>query len=144
MATDNSTTWSQTGVVLDRSDARELLVRGLTVVGLAGIALVHLVELPSTWHEAPMLAAMFTLLAVASAAAAAALIVHDNAPTWLAAVLIASGPIAGYLLTRSADVFFDHDDVGNWLEPLALVALFIEAGVLALAVWVLRTRPARR
>jgi hypothetical protein len=114
------------------ADPRRLLGRGLAVVGLAGIALVHLVELPDTWHETSGLGALFTILVVASAGVAAALLHADTPPAWLAAALVAAAPIAGYVLTRSTSVPFDHDDVGNWLEPLVLVALFIEMSVLGL------------
>lgn len=121
-------------------DPRRLLARGLTVAGLAGIALVHLVELPDTWHETAGLGLLFTILVVASALVAAGLLHTDTPRLWLAASLVAAAPIAGYLLTRSTSVPFDHDDVGNWLEPLVLVALFIEASVLGLCGYTWRGR----
>jgi len=51
---------------------------------------------------------------------------------WHASALTAFGAIAGYVLTRSVAVPFDTADVGNWLEPLGLVALYTELAVLAL------------
>lgn len=113
-------------------DPRRLLARGLTVVGLAGIALVHLVELPDTWHETSGLGLLFTILVVAAAVVAVSLLQADTGPRWLAAAAVALAPIVGYVLTRSTSLPFDHDDVGNWLEPLVLVALFIEASVVGL------------
>jgi hypothetical protein len=109
-------------------------MRGLAVAGLAGIAIVHLVELPTTWHEAKGLFWLFAILVVASATLAVALMFFDGPVVWALVALTAFGPILGYVLTRSASVIFDHDDVGNWLEPLVLVAVFVETGVLAIAL----------
>lgn len=109
-------------------------MRGLAIAGLAGIALVHLVELPDTWHQETGLFAFFMLLVVTATGMAVALMFVDGPPVWVVVALTALGPIAGYLLTRSASVFFDHEDAGNWLEPLVLVAVFIEVGVLAIAL----------
>ena len=120
-----------------------LLARGIVIVGLCGIAVVHLALLPDTWSMTPWLGAMFAVLVLAAAINAAALIHTDRTRIWQAAGLVALGPIGGYLLTRSIAVPFDRVDVGNWLQPSGLVALFIEASVLALCCYTLR-RAARR
>jgi hypothetical protein len=117
--------------------ARRLLARGLAVVGLTGIALVHLVELPDTWRETVGLGVLFALLVVAAATVAAGLLHVDTTRLWQASAIVALAAIAGYVLTRSVALPFDRSDVGNWLEPLGLVALFIEAGVLALCGYTL-------
>jgi membrane protein YqaA with SNARE-associated domain len=83
-------------------------------------------------RQTPVLSALFTILVVASAAVAVALLLNDTRMAWMAAALAAAGPVAGYLLTRIASGPFDPEDVGNWLEPLVLVALFIEISVSAL------------
>jgi hypothetical protein len=128
------------------ANARRLLVRGLTVVGLVGIALIHLVELPDTWRESTGLGVMFLVLVIAAIAVAAALVHWDVTPLWQLSALVALGPIVGYIVTRGADLPFDHDDVGNWLEPSVLVATFIEVTVLALCAYALfaTKEPARR
>jgi hypothetical protein len=43
----------------------------------------------------------------------------------------------GYVLTRSVPVPGDAGDVGNWLEPLGVASLAIEAVVVILAVIIL-------
>jgi hypothetical protein len=125
------------------ANARRLLVRGLTVVGLIGIALIHLVELPDTWRQSTGLGALFLILVIAAVVVAGALVHIDIPPLWQLSALVALGPIAGYVLTRSTDVPVDHADVGNWLEPTVLVALFIEVIVLALCGSVLFATKAR-
>ena len=117
---------------------RRLLARGLAAVALVGIALVHLMQLPHTWEESPALGAMFAVLVVAATVASGAIVSFDNRLVWLTAVLIGAAPIAGYVLTRSTTVPFAADDVGNWLEPAGLAALFLEAWLIALGANTLR------
>jgi hypothetical protein len=122
--------------------ARRLLSRGLVVVGLVGIALIHLVELPGTWRQTVGLGVLFALLVLAATVVAAGLLHTDNPRSWQASALVAVAAITGYILTRSVALPFDRGDVGNWLEPIGLVALFIEAAVLALCGYPLIATPA--
>ena len=112
--------------------SRRLLARGLAATALTGIALIHLAQLPDTWRQMPALGMMFAVLAVAAAAMAAALVHADTRRRWHAAALVGVAPIVGYVLTRATAVPFDRGDVGNWLEPLGLVALFTEATIVTL------------
>jgi len=61
---------------------------------------------------------------------------------WHGGALTAFGAIAGYVLTRSVAGPFDTDDVGNWVEPLGLVALYTGLTVLMLYGCALRAWPA--
>jgi hypothetical protein len=118
-----------------------ILARGVAITALTGIALVHLVQLPDTAHQMPGLAVLFGLLTLTTAALASALVHSDNQRVWQVAALTSTAALAGYILTRSAAMPLDNGDVGNWLEPLGLVALFIEAALLALCCYRLRPGP---
>lgn len=120
---------------------KRLLLRGLAAAGLAGIALIHLEQLPETWRQTPLLGAMYAALVVVAAAAAIAVVARDGRLLWLAVFLIAAGPAAGYAVTRSQAVFFDDQDVGNWLEPLGLVSLFVELSLMGICAGLLMGRP---
>lgn len=125
--------------------SRRLLARGLAAAALIGITLIHLAQLPGTWREMPALGMMFAVLAVAAAVMAAALMHADTRRRWHAAALVGVAPIVGYVLTRATAVPFDRGDVGNWLEPVGLVALFTEATIIALygySLWNAARHPA--
>jgi hypothetical protein len=115
-----------------------ILARGVAITGLTGIALVHLVQLPDTANQMPGLAVLFGLLTITAAVLASALVHSDNQRVWQAAALTSGAALAGYILTRSAAMPLDNGDVGNWLEPLGLVALFVESALLALCCYRLR------
>lgn len=65
---------------------------------------------------------------------------------WIGAAALAAGPLLGYVLTRSVGLPGDSEDIGNWLDTLGLASIFVESGVLALAVTrlILMIRPALR
>lgn len=120
-----------------------LLARGIAAVGLAATALVHLVQLPDTWQQSPVLGAMFTAIVLCTTAAAIAMVAADGRLLWQGALLLAIAPIFGYVLTRMVVVPFDNTDVGNWFEPLGMASLFIEAALAAVCVDVLLGWPWR-
>lgn len=115
-----------------------LLSRGLAVAGLVAIALVHLIQLPDTFRQSPGLGLLFTGLVVAASALGAAMVHSDRDALWFASALTAGATIAGYVMTRSIALPVDRADVGNWLEPVGLVALFLEGGLILLSVYRLR------
>jgi len=83
------------------------------------------------------------VLAVAATAAAVGVVSFDSGLLWPAVLLVAAGPVGGYVLTRSMAVFFDDQAVGNWLEPLGLVSLFVETSLMVLCVGLMLARPVR-
>ena len=118
-----------------------LLERACVVVGLGGIALVHLLDVEDRLTEVPYIGWLFVGLIVASLAIAALLIRSDSRRAWAAAGLVAGATIAGYVITRTVGMPGDGaEDVGNWTEPLGLASLLLEGIVVALAVTRLSSR----
>ncbi len=107
-------------------------VRVVAVIGLLGIALIHLLDLPGKLEETPYLGGAFIALIAASIGLAAVLATRDDRAVLLASGGLALAVIIGYVLSRSTGLPAATEDIGNWLEPLGLASLFVE-GIVVLA-----------
>lgn len=105
----------------------EAVRRTVIVLGLLALALIHLLDLQSKLHETPYLGGLYIALIVASLITAQLLMLRDNALLNAAAALIAVGTMAGYVFSRTTGLPSSSGDIGNWLEPLGLASLFVEA-----------------
>jgi hypothetical protein len=104
------------------------------VLGLAGIIAVHVMDLPGKLTEAPYLGVMYVAVI-----AVAGFLIHRmiKGPTrndYMAAAGLAAAVIVGYAVNRTVGMPGAMDDIGNWLEPLGLLSLVIEAWVVALGL----------
>ena len=115
-------------------DHSQLLRRGVAIVGLLGIALVHVIDATAKFHETQYLGWLYVGLIVGSVGAAAALVERDHRSAWVAAAGLSGLAFAGYALSRTTGLPAAHDDVGNWFEPLGLATLFLEASVLLVSI----------
>lgn len=115
------------------------ITRSVGVLGLLGVALIHLLDLQSKFHETPYLGWAYVALIVGTLATAAVLIRHDSRTAWVAALVLAGATFLGYALSRTTGLPAATDDVGNWLEPLGLASLFVESCVVILSAYALRT-----
>ncbi len=120
------------------------VARSAAVVGLAGVALIHLLELQTKYQEVPYLGVGYVGLIVISIIAGA-LLVHSNSRLgWMLAGGAAFGTIVGYTLTRTVGLPQSTGDIGNWLEPMGLAALFVEAIVVVVSAYALGTMKSLR
>jgi hypothetical protein len=120
-----------------RHVAAELVARAAAVVGLAGIALIHLLDSLSKFQETPYMGWMYVGLMLSCLAVAGALVRAHAREAWLAAIVLPASAIAGFVLTRTTGLPQAHGDVGNWSEPLGLASLFVEGALIALAGYAL-------
>jgi hypothetical protein len=114
---------------------RDVATRGAAAVGLAGIALIHLLDSIGKWSETRYLFWMYLALMVASLVVAAAVLHSRRRIVWVAAGGLAASAIAGYVLSRTTGLPNATDDVGNWTEPLGLASLFVEGAVVAVSAY---------
>ena len=110
-----------------------LLRRGIGAVGLLGIALIHVIDLPGKLEETPYLGVGYGLLVVAALLLAEALRRRGDRVVWFATALLAASTVLGYVLSRTTGLPGATDDIGNWLEPLGVASLFVEGVVVLLA-----------
>ena len=116
---------------------REAVGRAAGVVGLAGIALIHLLDLRRTILGTPYLGWMYIALIIAALACAFELVRTGSRVAWSGGMLLAGGAMLGYVLSRTAGLPGSDDDIGNWLEPLGLASLFVEGLLLAIGAYML-------
>jgi len=121
-----------------------LLRRGAAAVGLLGIALIHLLDVPGKFGETPYLGVAYLGLIVTALFCAELLLRRDDRLVWAATGALAASTLIGYTLSRTTGLPGAMGDVGNWLEPLGLASLFVEGVVLLLAASALARSGARR
>ena len=112
---------------------RDGIARTIAVIGLAGVALIHLLDLPGKFQETPYLAWLYVGLIFGCLIVAAALVRSSDPRAWTAAALLPLGALVGYTLTRTIGLPQAMDDIGNWAEPLGLASLFVEGSLVALS-----------
>ena len=122
---------------------QNVVARAAAVVGLASIGLIHLLDIPGKFTDAPYLGWLYVGLIVGSVGVAAVLIERHDRRAWAAAAAVAVAPLVGYVLTRTVGLPEARDDIGNWAEPLGLASLFVEGLVLFVSLGALRPLPAR-
>src|SRR2546422_90995 len=119
---------------------RDGITRTIAVVGLAGIALIHVLNAPSTFNETPYLGWMYVALILGSVTLAGALIRDSDPRMWAAAGALALSVIVGYTLSRTTGLPQSSGDIGNWSEPLGIASLFVEGTVVAVSALALLER----
>jgi hypothetical protein len=112
---------------------RDIAARAVTATGLAGIALIHLLDSIGKYSETRYLFWLYVALMVASLVTAAAVLFTRARIAFLAAAGLAASAAIGYILSRSTGLPNATGDIGNWTEPLGLASLFVEGTVVAVA-----------
>ena len=113
---------------------RDAVARAIAVVGLAGIALIHLLDAPGTFRDAPYKGWLYVAMIVGCVFTAGALIRGSDPRAWAAAAMLSSAAIGAFVLSRTVGLPQGADDIGNWNEPLGISSLFVEGSLVALAV----------
>jgi hypothetical protein len=118
--------------------------RLLTIVGLAGIGLIHLLDSVETFDETRWLFWAYVALMASTIVVGGALLRRPTARWSGAAALLALVPIIGYVLSRTSGLPGSDDDIGNWTDPLGLASLWVEGAVLLTAGYAVALQTASR
>jgi hypothetical protein len=114
--------------------------RGLVAAGLAGVAAIHLADLPGKMAEVPYLGWAYLGLIVASLVLAELVTMRGDRRLMAASAGLAAAVILGFVVNRTVGMPNATDDIGNWGEPLGMVSLLVEGMVVwqGLRAWFAR------
>jgi Na+/proline symporter len=127
-----------------RDAVRDGIVRAVAIIGLAGFALIHLLDLPDTISGTPYIGWMYIGLIVSAVGLAGALARTSDVRVWAATAALVVSVMVGYLLSRTTGLPQSTDDIGNWGEPLGIAMLFVGGSLLSLTTAVLVGRRSPR
>ncbi len=128
-----------------RGPARQDVVqRALGAAGLVAIALIHAADAPSKYAaaDARYIFWLYAALILGCAVDVGLLVLRNTRLMWAFAALLAAVPFVSYVISRSVGLPRATDDIGNWLEPLGVASLVVEALLFAFAI--VQARRARR
>lgn len=138
-----------TGTVGTDGPARSFLLRPLgsglrpLLAGSAVVAAaVHVPVIGPHLAEAPYMGALFIVLTVGCLVIAAAALVRDSFAVYALAVVTCGPAALGYAATRLVAFPMLGDEVGNWLEPLGIVAVVAELVAVGAALTAISSRRA--
>src|SRR5262249_28523112 len=120
---------------------RDGIARAVAVIGLAAVALIHLLDADDTFVSTPYRGWLYVGLIVGSLATGAALLRRSDTRAWAGALLLPLGALAAFAWSRTIGLPGGADDIGNWWEPLGLASVFVEGALVALSGAVLSARP---
>ncbi|WP_211246337.1 hypothetical protein [Amycolatopsis taiwanensis] len=87
----------------------------------------------------PYVGILFYVLEAAGIVTAILLLAGFVGLGWFLALGISAGPLVCYLFSRGTGLPGYGDDIGNWLEPLGILSLVVEAGLFVLAAAMLKS-----
>jgi hypothetical protein len=119
------------------AQAADVIARAVGAVGLAALAMIHLIDLPDTLSPLPLVGAGYLAIIVGAVLVGGAMMARSHWLIWAAAGAMNTAAMAGYVLTRSLPGGFlgDHGDVGNWNCALGISALTVETVLILVAAW---------
>ena len=113
------------------------MLRGIGIVMLLGIAVIHVVQLVPTFEGMPLLGVAYVVLIISAVAVGVHLVrgTPSSVLQWLPVAGLGLAVMGGYAFTRMFSTPLDNQDVGNWACTLGMAALFVEGLLVAIAAY---------
>lgn len=108
-------------------------LRAIGVVGLLGVALVHLLDVVDKIQETPYIGWLYIALMIGAIGMAGWLLFDASRRTWAMVAGLTASVLLAFVLSRTTGLPDATGDIGNWKEPLGLASMFVEACLIALA-----------
>ena len=126
----------------DATAARDImspLTTGVGVVLALAVTVVHVLDQGgiTEMKDPAYLGYGYWVLELAGVVCAVLHLPRARRAGWVLAIGVAAGPLVGIVVSRSVGLPDATDDIGNWGEPLGVVAMLVEAALLVVAVLVL-------
>jgi hypothetical protein len=125
--------------VQDDPIERDQVGRAVGIVGLAAIALIHLLDAVSKYGETRYIFILYMVLMASTLTAAAVLLRVDSRSAWSLAVVATAATLIAYVLSRTTGLPQASQDIGNWSDSLGLASVFVEGCTLLLGAYKLLT-----
>jgi hypothetical protein len=109
-------------------------VRWPTIGLLFTASMAHVPVIAPHLKEAPYMGVLFIAFAVSAFVIAALLAASPSPVLYATAAVLCGAGLVAYAATRLVPFPMLADDVGNWAEPLGLVSIAAEVGVVMLFV----------
>jgi hypothetical protein len=94
---------------------------------LAATAGIHIALVPDHLREAPYAGVLFIALSASALVLAILLVFRGDLVVWTMSAALVLSALLAYIASRSIGLPSLEDDVGDWLNPLGIAALGVEA-----------------
>jgi hypothetical protein len=118
--------------------------RCFAAILLTATAGIHITLVPEHLREAPYAGMLFIALSAAALTLAILLIVLSDLVVWTMSAALVLSALLAYIASRSIGLPALGDDVGDWLNPLGIAALAVEAAAVLQCATVLALRRGHR
>ena len=122
------------------NDHDQVVARTVTALGLVGIALIHILELPDTLGDEAYVGGLFIAAIVSSLLLAAILSRTDDSRAWIATGGFAALVLIAFLFSRTTGLPGFTGYTGVWDDPTGVQSMVVEGLVVLVSGAVLATR----